>query len=169
MSVNGRTIEPSIAKGLSELDVLALTLHHEAYGEGITGMFAVGCVLRNRRAWGKWGPTLRNVCLAPKQFSCWRPAGGTTNYTRLVTHAEALRAGQRPGLLAKAFGVAYAMLDEVVDDVTAGADHYWAPNAMVPKGATPKWAVGITPTAHIGGHIFIRLRPVAADGVVRAR
>lgn len=161
-----RRAEPGAAIGLSELEVLVLTLHHEASGEGRRGMLAVGCVIRNRAAWGKWGPTLRDACLAFKQFSCWRPAGGTTNYGRLVMHADALRAGRRPPVLQAAFDCAQAVLADVEDE-TRGADHYFAPAAMLPKGRVPAWAAGVTPTATIGGHVFYRLRPRDAE-VARA-
>lgn len=156
---------PGASIGLADLDVLALTLHHEASGEGVRGMTAVGCVIRNRAAWGKWGPSMRDVCLAWKQYSCWRPAGGTTNYGRLVAHADAIRAGRRPLEMAKAYEVARALL-ATQPDVTGGADHYYAPAAMLPRGRVPEWAIGVTPTATIGGHVFLRLRP--AEGVARA-
>lgn len=156
---------PGASIGLDELSVLALTLHHEAGGEGRRGLLAVGCVIRNRAAWGKWGPTVRDVCLAFKQFSCWRPAGGTTNYGRLVQHAEAIRAGRRPPVMAAAFEVAADVLAGV-PDITGGADHYFAPAAMLPKGRVPDWALGVTPAATLAGHVFFRLRPAAAaEGV----
>lgn len=161
-----RRAEPGAAIGLGELEVLALTLHHEASGEGPRGMVAVGCVIRNRAVWGKWGGTARDVCLAFKQFSCWRPAGGTTNYGRLVIHADALRAGRRPSGMVKAFDAAAAVLRDV-PDVTHGADHYFAPAAMLPPGRVPRWAEGLTPTTTIGGHVFFRLRPGDAE-VARA-
>lgn len=159
-----RRTEPGAATGLSELEVLALTLHHEASGEGPNGMVAVGCVIRNRAEWGKWGPTLRAVCLAFKQFSCWRPAGGTTNYGRLVLHADSVRAGRMPTGLAKAFDAARGILGDL-PDVTHGADHYFAPASMFPKGSTPVWARGLTPTTTIGNHVFFRLRPTDEERV----
>lgn len=55
--------------GLSDSEILALTIIGEARGEPIEGQVAVGCIIRNRmRATGK---SYRDVCLAPKQFSCW--------------------------------------------------------------------------------------------------
>lgn len=159
-------VVPGASIGLDDRSVLALTLHHEASGEGRQGMLAVGCVIRNRAAWGQWGPTMRDVCLAHKQFSCWRPAGGTTNYGRLVMHADALRRGQRPPVLLAAFDCAASVI-EGAEDSTGGADHYWAPRAMVPPGRVPAWAMGVTPTATIGGHVFCRLRPGGAE-VARA-
>lgn len=146
------------ARDLGELDVLALTLHHEAGGESLLGQMAVACVIRNRAVWGKWGPTLRDVCLANKQFSCWQPIGGADNYLSLVGHADALRAGKRPDVMRRAYQVAHSILGDA-PDVTNHATHYYAPAAMVPPGRLPVWAKGRTPSAHIGGHVFFNLRP----------
>lgn len=149
---------PTASKYLTELDVLALTLHHEANGEGVLGMTAVGCVIRNRVDWGKWGKTVRDVCLYPMQFSCWIPAGGRVNYSRLQQHADAIRAGSRPPSMVRAYEVASALLGGGQEDVTNEADHYYAPKAMRPVDAVPKWARGLTPVAQIGAHTFYRLR-----------
>jgi N-acetylmuramoyl-L-alanine amidase len=146
------------AREMPERHVLALTLHHEAAGEAARGMLAVGCVIRNRADWGKWGPTLRDVCLAPRQFSCWRPEGGQANHDALRAHAAALMEGRTPRALLPAFGVADRLLAECAD-ITRGADHYYAPISMVPRGRVPAWAKGREPVAKIGRHLFFRLRP----------
>jgi spore germination cell wall hydrolase CwlJ-like protein len=153
------TMRPDVARHLSDVDVTALTLHHEAASEGVTGMAAVACVLRNRVAWGKWGSTFADVCLARAQFSCWRPAGGTTNFARLSNNADAIRAGRRPTRMATAYEIAKAVIAGTQEDITGGADSYYAPKSMVPKDRIPSWAEGQTPTAVIGGHRFYRLRP----------
>lgn len=151
-------METLAADGLSELDVLALTLHHEANSEGVLGMVAVGCVIRNRADWGRWGHSLREVCLAPMQFSCWRPGGGRRNHGKLLNHIDALRKGTRPPKMLPAYEAAHAILGEQ-PDITSGGDHYYAPLAMRPPGRVPPWARGETPCAHIGNHIFFHLRP----------
>lgn len=158
-----KTPVPGASIGISDLDVLALTLHHEASGDGVRGMTAVGCVIRNRTAWGKWGLTMRDVCLAHKQFSCWRPAGGTTNYGRLVMHADAIRAGRRPPVMAPAYAVAEAITHGLSADLTGGADHYWAPLSMRPVGREPAWARGVTARRVVDLHVFIRLRPGSSE------
>lgn len=147
-----------IAQGLSQLDVLALTLHHEAGQERLIGIIAVGCVIRNRVEWGKWGSTVADVCLARKQFSCWIPEGGLINHKSLLDHAELLRSGSRPGSMRRAFDVAEAVLEDGLPDPTGKADHYYAPKAMVPVNRVPDWAVGREPTAILGNHRFYRLR-----------
>lgn len=149
--------EPGPALGLPDHAVFALTLHHEASGEGRRGMVAVGCLIRNRVAWGRWGATVRAVCLAPWQFSCWRKEGGASNYGALVLHADALRRGGQPARLAEAFDVV-GEIERGIADPTGGADHYYAPAAMVPPGRVPPWAANVAPTAVIGRHRFYRLR-----------
>lgn len=144
-----------IARDLSDVDVFALTLHHEAGAERLSGLIAVAAVIRNRLAWGKWGRTLTDVCLAPWQFSCWIPAGGAANHERLVMHARAIRAAHRPHAMAVAYAVAD---DDTLIDPTGRADHYYAPLAMVPRDRVPEWAQGIEPSAVLGNHRFYRLR-----------
>lgn len=151
-------METLAAEGLSELDVLALTLHHEANSEGPIGMVAVGCVIRNRADWGPWGRSMREVCLAPKQFSCWSPAGGKKNHGRLLINADSILAGKRPTTMTRAYEVAYAILGEQ-PDITLGSDHYYAPKAMDPPGTVPTWAKNKTPRTVLGNHIFFRFRP----------
>jgi N-acetylmuramoyl-L-alanine amidase len=159
----------ALAAGVAELDVVALTLEHEAAGEPIEGVVAVGCVLRNRAEWGRWGPLLRDVCLAPAQFSCWQPRDGTANHARLVERIGMLRAGgpDADAFRRRAAGRSYLVaavvlagrtLDGYLEDITGGADHYFAPRAMKPRGRVPAWARGLTPTAEIGGHRFYKLR-----------
>ncbi len=58
--------EPTLTK---EQQIIALTLLAEARGEGIEGMEAVAMVIKQRMANRK--QTASQVCLAPKQFSCW--------------------------------------------------------------------------------------------------
>lgn len=147
-----------IARGLSDLDVLALTLHHEAGAERLIGLIAVAAVIRNRVEWGKWGRSVTDVCIAPFQFSCWIPQGGETNYLRLKTHARTIRSGTRPEAMRRAYDVAEAVIEDFLPDPTNGADHYYAPAAMRPVNRVPEWAHGVDPSAVIGNHRFYKLR-----------
>lgn len=154
----------AIADTMPARDVLALTLHHEAGGEPLDGIIAVGCVIRNRQDWGKWGSTIQKVCLGRKQFSCWRPNGGAANHARLQVNMTSLLEGRQPPMMRRAFEVADAVLAGC-PDLTDGSDHYYAPAAMQPAGRVPDWAVGRMPRARIAGHLFFRLR----DDAVQAR
>jgi spore germination cell wall hydrolase CwlJ-like protein len=156
-----------IARALSDIDVLALTLHHEAGAERLIGLIAVASVIRNRVAWGRWGKTVTDVCLAGAtnrrgvlitQFSCWIPEGGPINHKRLIENADAIRAGKRPTTMRRAYDVAEAVLEDGLPDPTGRADHYYAPLAMVPVNRVPDWAQGKEPSAVLGAHRFYRLR-----------
>ena len=60
-----------------EIDILARTLIGEAENQGQRGMEAVAHVVLNRLEVSKykktfwWGNTIEEICLHPKQFSCW--------------------------------------------------------------------------------------------------
>lgn len=60
--------------GLEPAKIMAVTLWAESRGEPLSGKVAVGTVILNRvvhRAWD--GDTLTEVCLWPRQFSCFNP------------------------------------------------------------------------------------------------
>lgn len=144
-----------VARGLSPSETLALTLYHEAGGEGRRGMEMVAAVIARRKALGFTGTTWREVCLAPRQFSCWTPSATDANHQRLVRHAQLLRVGQRPPVLREALAVAEAAVAGTLPaDVAGGADHYCTA-AVWPQTA---WAKGQTPVATHGAHVFFRLR-----------
>lgn len=153
-----------LARGLGQAEILALTLDAEARNGGVDGMTDVGAVIANRVAWGVWGPTVAAVCLFPEQFSCWNPAKDR-NHLRLVSLANDLRLGRAPEALQAALEVAQRIMTGAYTDETGEADHYFAPDGMVPKGRWPFWAFEDaaktrkrTPTADRHGHLFFKLR-----------
>jgi N-acetylmuramoyl-L-alanine amidase len=124
-----------------EAAIAARTIWGEARGEGPAGMRAVAHVLLNRLGGGRWGANLFDVCLAPYQFSCW--LHGDPNRPKMIGLPEddpTLR------LCEIAFDAARAARDA---DPTAGATHYYADTS-----APPTWAAGLSPTAHLGHHLF---------------
>lgn len=59
-----------LANPQKDLDLLAITLYHEARGEPDEGMVAVGEVILNRVRHPAWKPdTIRGIITQPKQFS----------------------------------------------------------------------------------------------------
>lgn len=57
---------------LTDSEIMALTIWAESRGEPLAGKIAVGTVILNRvehRAWD--GKTVKEVCLWPRQFSCF--------------------------------------------------------------------------------------------------
>jgi len=126
--------EPSLTK---EQQIIALTLLAEARGEGAEGMQAVAMVIKQRMANRK--QTASQVCLAPKQFSCWNG--------RSKTDLEYL--WQSPAA-ADAIGVVrrFAELDPAV---IGHADHYCTVDIE------PFWAIVQVPVVVIGNRTFYRL------------
>lgn len=127
-----------------ERELLARTIQAEAGGEGYDGMLAVGAVIGNRARSGKYGgSSLRDVILAPGQFSAWNgvtgyaKGEGALNMDRITPSEHALR-------------VADAILAGKYDDPTGGATHYYNPAA-----AKPKWGKDAGGNwQQIGNHIF---------------
>ena len=59
---------------LPDDEIMALTLWAESRGETLAGKIAVGTVILNRVEHRSWdGKTVKEVCLLPKQFSCFNP------------------------------------------------------------------------------------------------
>lgn len=133
--------------GVSDMDVLARTIWGEARGEGETGMHAVANVIMNRLtkaqegsiAW--WGNTVKGICQAPKQFSCWNQNDPNCAKIRAVTADN--------DAFAAALALAGLAVNGVLHDITHGATSYYADNIPAPY-----WARDRTPAAHIGHHLF---------------
>jgi spore germination cell wall hydrolase CwlJ-like protein len=129
----------------TETEIFAATIWGEARGEPMQGKIAVGHVILNRTARAGWSNSIVEVCLQPKQFSCWNQ--GDPNYRKLVRrkYLDSEHANTWVPTLYISLGV---LLDHMRDN-TGGADHYHAKSI-----ALPEWAVGMVPTVQIGGHIF---------------
>lgn len=140
-----------------DLDILAKTIYGESRGELAIGREAVGCVVINRWQSGKWfnGTDTNNdgmesiaeVCRQPWQFSCWNE--NDPNLPQL------LALNLYNSVFRDCIEVALHVIKNSNDarwagrDESRGATHYHA--AGIP---TPKWAIGKTPVAIIGKHLF---------------
>ena len=125
-------------------DIVARTALAEARGEGETGMRAVCHAIRNRVTDKRWGNTYIQVCLQPRQFSCWNKSDPNLS---VVTSAD---------LDDPVYKVAYSIACEVLsgesEDITLGANHYFA-TSIDP----PYWASEDKFTVTIYHHKFYRL------------
>ena len=126
------------------LTILAKTIWGEARGEETRGKIAVAWVVVNRvrRQVSRWGMTVENVCLKPKQFSCWNL--GDPNRPKLD------RISSDDASYRECEAVARGVLSGTLADPTGGATHYHVKD-MSPK---PKWARKAGPGTLIGGHEF---------------
>lgn len=118
---------------------VGLTLYGEARGASPALRAGIAAAIENRvkAQRSRWGLTADAVCLAPKQFSCWSPAGGgATNYQTVMNAARLVAIGSELETL-PVLRVCLALGAEVVAGVLAdtvhGATHYYSPAAMVPR------------------------------------
>ena len=121
---------------------LARTCYGEARGEGFKGMVAVAHVVMNRVA--RSGKHVAEVCQAPKQFSCWNQNDPNALVIQTLTPSQ----DEEPPAFLRALAAAALVLAGDMKDPTGGATHYHA------EGISPTWAVGQTPSAKIGRHVF---------------
>lgn len=141
---------------LDEVTVAALTLYGEARGEGPEGRIAVANVLRNRELARRagFGLTLRQVCLQPRQFSCWNESD--PNRALLDSIARQLGQPDPPigQVLRECLWIADGLVRAQFADNTKGATHYLTTKKFTED--PPAWAVHQAVLAVIGRHMFLR-------------
>ncbi len=142
----------------TDRDIAIRTMIGEAAGESIVGQAAVAHVLANRSRDKRWGGTISDVALAPKQFSAWNSGAGGNHLVNKY----------KPGdITYERMGKIYdAVMAGQIKDPTGGATHYFSPagmKALFDEGSQsnlmPRWLQeetnrrGAKPT-RIGGHLF---------------
>lgn len=132
-----------------DFDIMARTLYGEARGEyvqvGVAALMAVANVIVNRfKGRKKYGKTLAEVCLKPRQFSCWNE--GDPN--RSLIQEEDL---ERDPFFRIARQVSKKVALGLWPDLTRGGDHYHAITCR------PYWARGDKMRMRLGSHVFYKL------------
>ena len=124
-----------------DLQDMARTVWGEARGQGQDGMRAVAHVILNRVKDRRWPDRIGAVCKQKWQFSCWNE--NDPNRVKLLT-AEPTRESFRAAIR--------ACLDAIDgEDITRGADHYFADSIKAPM-----WALEMEQVAAIGHHLFFK-------------
>ena len=139
-----------------DVDILARTIWGEARGEPTAGEIAVGWTARNRAAiaaayeatHGKahqhFGDgSIASACQMRAQYSCWNQ--GDPNRAALISVSEDSSASFRDCVKE-----AQQIIAGSLPDPTHGSCHYYSTDLPDP----PAWAIGHTPVAHIGKHLF---------------
>lgn len=130
-----------------DIDIMARTLYGEARGElmkfGLAPIIAIANVILNRYK-KNFAKTIKDVCLAPKQFSCWNK--NDPNYKKITAVTE------EDMIFRKCLLVAENVLDEKYPDITDGCDHYHT------NYVKPYWAAYLQPKCTFGSHCFYSLR-----------
>lgn len=144
---------------LSDFDALWLTLDAECRSEPVEGQIAVASVIRNRVG-KRFGHRYRDVCLAPKQFSCWN-AGTDPNHVRLMARARLVVGdyAERTTLpidpvMRQLKYIAQGIMGHELVDNTRGADHYLTKKLF--QATPPPWALGRS-AIFVGAHAFLKL------------
>jgi spore germination cell wall hydrolase CwlJ-like protein len=133
---------------LDETKLLALCVYGEARGEPPAGKLGVASVVMNRRRAGGWyGPTIREVVLKEKQFSCFNPSD--KNYVGLMAIASNWdKSFQKNPALREVFRIAEGVINGDLRDNVFGAPHYNTINC------DPEWDDNMQLVAVIGKHEF---------------
>jgi hypothetical protein len=124
-------------------DLAIRTVLGEAANEPDEGMAAVAAVIRNRAASGRFGKSVPEVILKPKQFEPWNTPEGRTRMFGYTPDSEPY---------ARAARAVDSVFGEGVDP-TSGATHFYSPTAQAALGReAPAWAQG--EPQNIGRHAF---------------
>ncbi|MDR1375218.1 MAG: cell wall hydrolase [Holosporaceae bacterium] len=130
-----------------DLEILAKTIYGEARGElyryGIASLIAVANVVANRVE-KNFAATVRDVCLAPNQFSCWN--ANDPNFQKLKSLTTDC------SIFRKCLEVAENVLEGKWPDLTDGCDHYHS------RDVKPYWAAHLEPKRIFGRHYFYNLK-----------
>lgn len=125
--------------GANDLWITASTIWGEARGEPVEGQYAVAHVILNRSVRRKLSPA--QVCQQPWQFSCWLK--NDPNMMKMLM----LDLGNP--VFCRLVRIALEVLSGYHASNVGSAAHYYADSIVAPA-----WAVGQTPVAHIGHHLF---------------
>jgi len=132
-----------------DLDILGRTLYGEARGEyvkvGPAAFIAVANVIVNRFKMGQgYGKTLTEVCLKPRQFSCWN----VNDPNRSLIQEEGL---EKDPLFRIAKTIAKKVAHGIWPDLTRESDHY---HSVLCR---PSWVRKEKRRICLGNHIFYKL------------
>lgn len=141
---------------LTDSQIAALTIVHEAGNQGPEGLVAVGNIIKNRLSDSKrFGGSIREICLAPKQFSCWIP-DNSRNYRDLQAEiSNIIQAGIMNIYLEQAFYLFEGIIAFKILDNTKGSNHYLTTHLF--ESNPPSWAKGKQPRLIIRDQVFFRL------------
>ena len=124
---------------LTDKQTLTITILLEARGESkYNGMESVAQVIFNRSL--KNNKSIKQICLSPKQFSCWNTQYDATFINQLLLSNEGLHAWYISDQI---------LSGTIVDKRVTTSLHYYANTIN-----TPKWAEG-KPKIKIGNQFFL--------------
>lgn len=128
---------------LSDFDkeVFIRTLYGECDGEDELGQCLVAEVILNRAI--KKKESVTEICMKPKQFSCWTDTDEDSNYERII----------RLGRLNER----YKHFDKIISSVMSCEYIPWMPSNTFhyhTYNVNPVWSKNVTPVKEFGNHKF---------------
>lgn len=132
---------------MSDIDVLARTIYGEARNQIFEGQVAVAYVIKTRSI--ERNKSITDICLAPKQFSCWNQSDPNRKIIEFV--------GLDNYRFMTCFGIAALTITGQLENPAVGANHYYTTkNILKSKTWPPSWAKEMTKIDIIGDHTFLK-------------
>jgi hypothetical protein len=144
---------PAVIPSVFDQEIAARTIYMEARNQRFAGMLAVGKVIKTRAL--MTGLTIAQVCLWPKQFSCWNVGPVPDRNWLMGTDDSDI---ENKNIADEAAATAWR--DDVTDN-TYGATHYLTHQAI--QDGPPKWYSADAMTVVIGDHVFLKLAHVVGE------
>lgn len=145
-----------VRNALTDREAFLVTLWGEARGEPIEGKVAVASVIMNRWKHPKrYGQTIKAVCHARSQFSCWWRFGGAENYQAVMQRANVLatKGGTfNDQLWRECEWVVDGLLSGSVRSRVGASTHYLTSSLL--RIDPPDWAIGKKPHYVVAAHSF---------------
>ena len=143
-----------IRRQLSDSEVMFLTIVGEARGEPVEGQIAVAMVIINRAK--NRQQTIKDVCLAPKQFSCWNVMDANRRKLEALA-TEMMRGSYDFPQYKQIQWVVEGAIGKKLKDNTSGRDHYMT-TSLFNSDKRPSWAkTPKTDPIEIGNHTFLQV------------
>ena len=141
-----------IITDIDNFNLLTGLIVGEAASEEFMGKLAVGCVVRNRVHDIRWPDTYQGVILQTKQFSCFNHIARESD----IPHEDIIKYFTRYFQVVwwrECRAAAHLVLYDWVDDITKGANHYYAYELI----DVPGWAQDRGAVLKTTGHHFFKL------------
>ena len=144
---------------LTDKDYLALTLIGEARDQPIEGIVGVASVIRNRVLSSDPNKNYKDICLSPKQFSCWNSDDpNSVLLQKLIVDIKNDTKLNDPSYK-QCYAVADAVYNHEFKDNTHGAKNYVTKErynlAHTRKAKEDEWIINMQPVVTLGAHIFL--------------
>jgi hypothetical protein len=140
-------------RGLTDAELLGLTAWGEADNQPLEGQVAVMMTVRNRTRERR--QTIREVVLAPWQYSCYVPdpvTGNDERLLRIIADYTATPRRETPILLRQCIALARLVVAGDILDNTFGSTHYLTRTLWNVK--PPSWVQGKIPACSYRDHVF---------------